>query len=51
MGMSMAAAVLLNLVWPFPQPWGLAVAGIMSLAVQLASPWHSAGTSTTYDER
>jgi hypothetical protein len=29
----------LNLFWPFPQPWGLMVAAIMSIAVQLASPW------------
>ncbi len=25
--------------WPFPQPWGLMLAAIMAIAVQLASPW------------
>jgi serine/threonine protein kinase len=35
---SVTAAALLSLVWPFPQPWGIAVAGTMSLAVQFASP-------------
>ena len=32
-------AWVLNLFWPFPQPWGLMVAAIMSMAIQLASPW------------
>jgi hypothetical protein len=31
-------ALLLNLICPFPQPWGAIVATIISLAVQLASP-------------
>ncbi len=25
--------------WEFPQPWGLMVAGVISVAVQLSSPW------------
>ncbi len=25
--------------WPFPQPWGLMLAAITAIAVQLASPW------------
>jgi len=25
--------------WPFPQPWGMMMAGTISLAVQFASPW------------
>ncbi len=25
--------------WPFPQPWGMMMAGTISLAVQLSSPW------------
>ena len=33
------AAWVLNLFWPFPQPWGIMVAATMSIAVQLASPW------------
>ena len=32
-------AWVLNLFWPFPQPWGIMVAATMSIAVQLASPW------------
>jgi hypothetical protein len=35
-------AWLVNLFWAFPQPWGLMVAGIMSIAVQLASPARAA---------
>jgi hypothetical protein len=27
--------------WPFPQPWGLMLAAIIAIAVQLASPWVS----------
>lgn len=30
-------------VWQFPQPWLPMVAGTMSVAVQLASPWRRAG--------
>lgn len=37
---------LLSLVWPFPQPWGIMVAVTMSMAVQLASPWHGRKTTT-----
>ncbi|HXT59207.1 MAG TPA: hypothetical protein VN699_11255, partial [Pirellulales bacterium] len=33
-------AWLLCYFWPFPQPWGLMIAATMSVAVQLASPWH-----------
>ncbi|MBS0210296.1 MAG: serine/threonine protein kinase [Planctomycetes bacterium] len=33
------AAWALNLVCNFPQPWGLLVAGAVSLAVQIAAPW------------
>ncbi len=32
-------AWLINIFWPFPQPWGLMAAATISLAVQLASPW------------
>jgi len=34
-----AWAMILSVPWPFPQPWGLAVAATVSIAVQLASPW------------
>jgi hypothetical protein len=33
------AAWLLNNFFPFPQPWGMMVAAVMSMAIQLASPW------------
>lgn len=32
-------AWLLNLLWPFPQPWGLMLAGIVAISVQLSSLW------------
>jgi len=32
-------AAALNVFWPFPQPWGIMLAAIVSIAVQLASPW------------
>ena len=35
---TLTVAMLLHLVCPFPQPWGVIVAGIISFAVQLASP-------------
>lgn len=38
-------ALLLNAVCSFPQPWAMVIAGTISLAVQLASPW------TTWKER
>ncbi len=40
-GCCVFAAWVLNLFWPFPQPWGFMVAGIVAVAVQLASPWVS----------
>jgi len=36
---SMLAAGLVAALWHFPQPWLPMVAAVMSLAVQLASPW------------
>ncbi len=33
------AAYLASAFWQFPQPWLMMVAGCMSVAVQLASPW------------
>jgi hypothetical protein len=35
---TLVVAVSLNLICPFPQPWGTIVATIISLSVQLASP-------------
>jgi len=36
---SVFGAWLVNLIWPFPQPWGFMVVATMSIALQLASPW------------
>jgi hypothetical protein len=38
LGASVVGAGVINVFWPFPQPWGLAVAGVTSFSVQLASP-------------
>ncbi|HEY4310751.1 MAG TPA: serine/threonine-protein kinase [Pirellulales bacterium] len=32
-------AWVLTMFWHFPQPWGMMMAGAISLAVQLSSPW------------
>ena len=29
----------LSLFWEYPQPWGMVIAGIISVSVQLSSPW------------
>ena len=34
-----AVAWAITYLWPFPQPWGLMVAAIMSTSVQLVSPF------------
>ena len=34
--------------WPFPQPWGLMLAAVMAIAVQLASPWVSPADRTRF---
>jgi len=31
--------LLLGLLWPFPQPWGLGVIILIAVVVQLVSPW------------
>ena len=36
---SVFVAWAITCVWPFPQPWGLMVAAIMSTSVQLVSPF------------
>jgi hypothetical protein len=36
----------IHLVWPFPQPWGLMIAAIMSIAVQISAPWASIAERT-----
>jgi hypothetical protein len=37
--LSVMVAWAISCVWPFPQPWGLMVAAIMSTSVQLVSPY------------
>lgn len=32
-------AWLISVFWPFPQPWGMLIAAVAAVAVQLASPW------------
>jgi hypothetical protein len=39
---SVLVAVGLNLLWPFPQPWGFLLAAGTCVSVQLASPWWNA---------
>ena len=34
-----ACAWLLSLFWLFPQPWGIMLAAVISVSVQLASLW------------
>jgi hypothetical protein len=36
---SVFVALAITAVWPFPQPWGLMVAAVMSTSVQLVSPF------------
>jgi hypothetical protein len=38
-GVAVLVAWLIHLIWPFPQPWGLMVAAIISASVQLVSPF------------
>jgi hypothetical protein len=36
---TLVVAMIAAALWQFPQPWFLAVAGSISVAVQLSSPW------------
>jgi hypothetical protein len=36
---TLLAAFLWSFAWPFPQPWGIMLAGAMSISVQLAASW------------
>jgi len=38
-GVCVIAAALVDAIWSFPQPWGLMVAAIISVSVQLVSPY------------
>ncbi len=37
--------LLLGLLWPFPQPWGLGVIVLIAVVVQLVSPWSEAAAA------
>ncbi|MGA2064773.1 MAG: serine/threonine-protein kinase [Thermoguttaceae bacterium] len=39
LAVSCLAALVVAGLWDFPQPWLVMVAGVMSVSVQLASPW------------
>ncbi|MCH7977934.1 MAG: hypothetical protein IH935_03015 [Acidobacteria bacterium] len=41
-GVCVLGAWVVNLIWEFPQPWGVMVAAIVSTSVQLTSPYASA---------
>jgi len=41
--LSVIVAGFVAMAWQFPQPWLPMVAGTMSVATQLASPWHRKG--------
>jgi hypothetical protein len=41
--LSVVLAGVVALLWQFPQPWLLMVAGTISVSVQLASPWIPSG--------
>jgi hypothetical protein len=36
---TLLAAFLWSFAWPFPQPWGIMLAGAMCISVQLAASW------------
>ena len=40
--MASLVGLALGLVWPFPQPWGLTVLGLVALVTQVVSPWSKA---------
>jgi len=37
--------LLLGLLWPFPQPWGLGVILLIAVVIQLVSPWSEAAAA------
>lgn len=39
LAVTLLAAFLWSLAWPFPQPWGVMIAGAISIAVQLSASW------------
>jgi hypothetical protein len=39
LAVTLLAAFLISLAWPFPQPWGVMLAGAISISVQLSASW------------
>lgn len=39
LALALAAGWLWSLAWPFPQPWGLMIAGAISISTQLSASW------------
>jgi hypothetical protein len=39
LAVTLLAAFLWSLAWPFPQPWGVMIAGAISITVQLSASW------------
>jgi hypothetical protein len=39
LAITLLAAFLWSLAWPFPQPWGVMLAGAISISVQLSASW------------
>ncbi|QDU25542.1 Serine/threonine-protein kinase PrkC [Anatilimnocola aggregata] len=39
LAVTLLAAWLWSLAWPFPQPWGVMLAGAISISVQLSASW------------
>jgi hypothetical protein len=48
---SVFGAWVLHMFWPFPQPWGLMLAAIIAVSVQLSSPWESSKRRWPRSER
>lgn len=40
--MASLVGLVLGVVWPFPQPWGLSVLALVAVASQIVSPWSRA---------
>jgi hypothetical protein len=44
--MTILAAWIWQLVWPFPQPWGFMMLAAISISTQLSAPWISSKDRT-----
>ncbi|WP_425617182.1 protein kinase [Anatilimnocola sp. NA78] len=46
LAVTLLVAWLWSLAWPFPQPWGIMLAGAISVSVQLSASWLSSSDRT-----